>query len=300
MTAKTGKQAAFAPGDHRFTLPHQGRERSYFLHLPQHCVAGHPLPLVLALHGNGTNALGMMEFCGLNDKADAAGFIVVYPNGTGRVAKALSWNAGNCCSHAFKHRVDDVGFITALLDDVQSRLPVDGQRVYATGMSNGAMMCYRLALELSQRVAAIAPVAGPIGCRDCQPERPVPLLHFHGTADLYTPYAGGRGPRSPSQTDFVSVDQTIATWVTSVGAPAWPRIAQRPAAHPGDLPATIKTWGPGRDGAEVVLVTIEGGGHTWPGRKPTLEFLGNSALNIPANDMLWDFFMRHPLRVMTR
>src|SRR5437016_6447484 len=115
----------------------------------------------------------MVRFCGLNEKADRAGFLAVYPSGTGRLERALTWNGGNCCGYAMLNKVDDVAFTRGLLDDLAKAVLIDRKRVYATGMSNGAMMVYRLASELSDRIAAIAPVSGPMGTRTCHPKRPV-------------------------------------------------------------------------------------------------------------------------------
>jgi polyhydroxybutyrate depolymerase len=139
----------------------------------------------------------MVAFTGLNEKADEAGFLAVYPNGTGE-KRSLTWNGGNCCGYAVENQVDDVGFVRALLDDLEKVVTVDPSRVYATGISNGAIMAYRLASELSDRIAAVAPVAGPMGTATCSPRRPVSVMHFHGTDDQFAPCrrAGGRGASS--------------------------------------------------------------------------------------------------------
>jgi polyhydroxybutyrate depolymerase len=148
------------PGDHTRTLQVDGRERSYLVHVPAKYGGKQPTPVVLAFHGGGSNAEQMVRFCGLNEKADKEGFLAVYPSGTGRFERMLTWNAGNCCGYAMQNKVDDVAFTRALLDDLAEVANVDPKRVYATGMSNGAIMCYRLASQLSDRIAAIAPVAG--------------------------------------------------------------------------------------------------------------------------------------------
>jgi polyhydroxybutyrate depolymerase len=251
---------------------------------------------VLAYHGGGSNAEHMVRFCGLNTTADKAGFIVVYPSGTGALAAALTWNGGNCCGYAMEHQVDDVGFTRALLDDLAKVLAVDAKRVFATGMSNGAVMVYRLASELSDRIAAIAPVAGPLGTDTCHPQRPVPVLHFHGTADEFAPIQGGTGPRSRSGTDFYSVEHSVRCWVRANGCTDEPVTEELPDTANDGTTVTRQTYGGGRGGAEVVLVVIEGGGHTWPGRQPPLPVLGKSTRNVSANDLLWAFFEKHPMR----
>ena len=282
------------PGDYTRTLQHDGRTRSYFIHIPPKADA-QPTPVVLAFHGNGSNAVGMVRLCGLDVKANKEGFIVVYPEGTGYL-QMLTWNSGNCCGSAMQNKVDDVGFTRSLLDDLAKVANVDAKRVYATGMSNGAMMCYRLASELSDRIAAIAPVAGTMGTETCNPKRPVPVIHFHGTDDAFTPFKGGKGIRSPMPTEFFSVEHSINAWVKADGCPETPVITDMPKKADDGTTVQRKTYGPGKDGAEAVLFVINGGGHTWPGRDSKVQYLGKSTKNISANDLMWEFFKRHPMK----
>jgi polyhydroxybutyrate depolymerase len=284
------------PGDHTRSLEVDQRTRTYLLHVPKSYDGSKPYPVVLAFHGGGSNAEQMVRFCGLNDKADEAGFLVVYPNGTGRRERLLTWNGGNCCGYAMLQKVDDVAFVRALLDNLGKLVRVNPKRVYATGMSNGAILTYRLASELSNRIAAVAPVAGPMGAATCHPKRPVPVLHFHGTADEFAPFQGGKGPKSLSGTNFYSVDHSIRAWVKANACAQEPTTVQLPDKAKDGTRVTRKTYGPGRTGDEVVLVVIEGGGHTWPGREPLVKFLGPSTKNISANDLMWDFFQKHPMR----
>jgi polyhydroxybutyrate depolymerase len=205
----------------------------------------------------------------------------------------LTFNAGNCCGHAAARSIDDVAFTRLVLDDLAGVASVDRRRVFATGMSNGATMSYRLAAEMSDRIAAIALVGGPMGTEECRPQRAVSVMHFHGDADEYAPFKGGRG-RSPSGTDFFSVQHSIDAWVAANGyrpAPVTTRLPDR--ADDGTTVKEIRHES-GRDGAEVVLVVIEGGGHTWPGREPRLRALGTSTRDISANDTMREFFQRHP------
>src|SRR5271166_2673809 len=143
--------------------------RSYIVHVPKGHDQKTPIPVVLALHGATMNGPMMAWFSGLNKKSDEAGFIAVYPNGTG-THSSFFWNGGNCCGSAMLNKVDDVAFIDALLDDLMRAYPVDAQQVYATGMSNGAIMAYRLDSELSDRIDAIAPVAGSLGTEISEPK----------------------------------------------------------------------------------------------------------------------------------
>jgi polyhydroxybutyrate depolymerase len=252
--------------------------------------------VVLVFHGGASNAQQMVRFCGLNETADKHGFVVVYPSGTGRLNVTLTWNGGNCCGYAMQQEVDDVGFTRAMLDDLGKVLNVDPKRVYATGMSNGAIMAYRLASEMSDRIAAIAPVAGPMGTDTCSPKRPVSVIHFQGTDDQFAPFEGGKGDRSLSQTDFYSVEHSVRAWVKANGCKGEPATEVLPDRARDGTKVTIKTYGGGKDGAEVVLVVIEGGGHTWPGKEPALKVLGKATKNVSANEVMWQFFEKHPMR----
>ncbi|MFM1767704.1 MAG: hypothetical protein RJA22_233 [Verrucomicrobiota bacterium] len=285
------------PGSHLRQLESDALTRSYLVHVPRTVPKGKAVAVVLALHGAAMNARLMESFCGLSATAERGGFVVVYPNGTG-TGPFLAWNAGGFMEAAgdSRRRVDDVGFIRRLLDDLATVLPLDSNRVYACGMSNGGMMSYRLAAELSDRIAAIAPVAGTIARRagdgPPQPTRPVPVLHIHGTADRFVPYEA-RGWAAGLR--LQGVEDSVRTWVQVNGCR--PQAVSETLTQPDDpMPVTRRTHGHGRYGAEVVLVTIQGGGHTWPGVTPMVEFIGPSTTNIAANDLIWDFFRRHPRR----
>jgi polyhydroxybutyrate depolymerase len=267
----------------------------YLVHVPPRYDPATPTPVVLAFHGGGANAGKMVAFSGLNEKADQAGFIVAYPEGTGRLERMRTFNAGNCCGHAASQKIDDVAFTRRILDDLEDVANVDRRRIFATGMSNGAMMAYRLASELSDRIAAIAPVGGPMGTKDCHPGRAVSVMHFHGDADEFAPFKGGKG-RGISGTEFYSVEHSIAAWVKADGCGTTPTTTRLPDRQDDGTTVKEVRYDSGKEGSEVVLVVIEGGGHTWPGREPRLHFLGVSTRDISANDMMWDFFQRHPMK----
>jgi polyhydroxybutyrate depolymerase len=293
MTLMADDKTRLAPGDHRRVLTVGGLERDYLVHVPAAYEGTKAAAVVLAFHGGLSNAAQMVHFCGLSDKADQAGFIAVYPNGTGLKEGAYTWNAGNCCGYAQRQNIDDVGFVRAVLDDLAGVARIDSRRVYATGMSNGGLVAYRLAAELSDRIAAIAPVAGPMGTETCKPSRPVSVMHFHGTDDRFAPFDGGQGERSVSQIHFFSVKHSIDNWVGANGCPREPIVTSLDSKVDDGTKVTRSLYGPGKAGAEVVLYRIEGAGHTWPGRKPSLLFLGKSTLNILANDLMWEFFEKH-------
>lgn len=280
------------PGIHQLRIVSGGRQRRCLIHVPS--APRGDLPLVIVLHGRGTTGAFMVGFTGWSDKADAEGFVAAYPTGTGMMPCENTWNAGGCCGDAFRQGVDDVAFVAELIERLTSELPIDRRRIYAVGMSNGGMMCYALAKKLSHTLAAIASVAGPMTGDEPGPQRPVPVIHFHGTLDEYTPFHGGVGKRSLSKCDFRSAEETVAAWV------GYNQSAQNAAvetfpSRPGD-----STWaerliyrGSDRRG-DVVFVKLHGMGHTWPGRRANFIPLGPSSFAVDATNMIWDFFRERP------
>jgi polyhydroxybutyrate depolymerase len=251
-----------------------------------------PAPLVLALHGAAMNAGMMAAFSGMNPEADKAKFIVVYPNGTGLADTLLVWNSGGLGPE--RKNPDDVAFIRLLLDAMARELKVAPKRVYVAGLSNGGMMAYRLALEMPDRLAAIAAVGGTLIQADAHLARAVPAIHFHGTADRIVPYDGPNAKRQGPM-NFLSVPATIKTWVKWTGCPETPIIREVPDQFQDGTRVRISTYGPGQEKAEVVLVEVIGGGHTWPGQQPAFSIIGKSTREISANQMIWTFFQKHPL-----
>lgn len=307
LTANTETQAGvpnasqLTPGDHMRTVLVGDLQRRYLAHVPTGHDKAKPAPVVIAFHGGGGNPESMVRLSGLNAKSDEAGFIVVYPFGTGRLEnQLLTFNGGGCCGYAMENKIDDVAFTRALLDDLATVANVDTDRVFATGLSNGGIMAHRVASELSDRIAAIAPIGGPLMMDAPTAKRPVPVIHFHGTADEFAPFHGGYGKgtfgRSKGVTDFRSVEQTIHAWVKLNVCNPEPEIEALPDRTADGMKVTRKTWSGGREGAEVVLIEIEGGGHIWPGMEPLVALLGKSTRDISANDLMWEFFQKHPLR----
>ncbi len=285
--------AALTAGDHVRHIVIGERKRTYIVHVPEGYDAKKPTPVVLALHGAGMNGSMMVWFTGLNKTSDAKGFIVVYPSGTGP-GSFLTWNAGGLIGRFKDERVDDVDFIRMLLDELATLVNVDAKRVYACGMSNGGMMSYRLAVELSDRIAAIAPVGGTMATDIGEPKHSVPVMHFHGTKDEIVPYGPPFGP-APSFASLKGVEDSVLTWVKSNGCDE--NALSETLSKDGDkMKVTRRTYSGSKDGTDVVLVAIEGGGHTWPGRQLPISFLGRSARNISANDLIWEFFQMYSLK----
>lgn len=273
-------------GSRLLTMTHDGLVRSTLLHVPDGYDATRGAMLVLNFHGFTSAGWQQALLTGMNERADERGFIVAYPQGV-----AVSWNAGDCCGTAWTDAVDDVGFVRALIDRIAEEYCVDPRRVYATGMSNGGFLSHRLACELSDRVAAIAPVAGVMGidAGECAPARPVPVWAFHGTRDLLVPYEGGTPVVSELGTGIVfrSVDATLGHWAAHNGC----RDERVTLYEEGD--ATCVAYA-GCD-APTRLCTIAGGGHTWPGGLP-IPFLGSTSRDLDATEAMLDFFEAHPMR----
>jgi polyhydroxybutyrate depolymerase len=295
------RAAALTPGDHDLSFSEGDRVRTYLVHVPPQAVGGQPLPVVLSFHGGGARAQGHKNWIGLDPVADREGFLAVYPDGTGRFGRRLlTWNAGTCCGYASGHNIDDVGFTVAVLKDLAQRTPVDQTRVYATGMSNGAMMSYRLAVEIPERIAAIAPVAGAMVVEAFTPQLPMPVIHFHSVDDNRALYAGGYGPRLPFLRRVLHppVEETVMQWVRHNSCEKEPKIGQTVHGTTEGLDtahtATKMVYGGCRDGVEVVLWKLTGAGHVWPGPGPTYSrwLLGAPTRVINASEEMWEFFKR--------
>ena len=271
----TGKLAQ--PADATWTVLSSGMSRTANVHVPPNYDPTKPTPVVLNFHGFTSNAAQEALLSNMSAKADAEGFVVVYPEGLDS-----SWNAGACCGLSAQNGVADVQFVSDLIDSLEVQLCVDAKRVFATGMSNGAFLSHRLGCELSDRVAAIAPVAGVLGVPQCNPKRPVPVMHFHGTADPLVPYDGS------ATLGFPAVSDTFAGWASRDGCTG------DPAKTYDNGDAHCATYASCNAGATVTLCTIDNGGHTWPGGLP-VPSLGYTTTDISATDAMWTFFTEHPL-----
>lgn len=267
---------------------YDGSRRKYLIYVPSTYTGNKAVPLLLVFHGGGSNAETTIKYTRLNSFAEKKGFIAVYPEGTGRFG-FNTWNAGICCGKAKSKNVDDVGFVREVLNRVERSYNIDKGHVYATGISNGAMMTYTLSCEMSDRLAAIAPISGTLMTRglQCRPSKPVPVIHFHGTADQNVPIAGGRGEDSKQPVAHTSLERTMEIMRGIRGCNP-----QATTRRVGDT--TIYRY-ECQHGGPVVVNIIDGGGHNWPG-VPLLSRMKRkgqyTSQSINANEEMWSFFQK--------
>lgn len=274
------------------TLLSDGTERCYLLHVPPDYDRERPSPLIISLPGFATNPHYQQVLTRWNEVADDENLLVVYPQGT---SFPLRWNASTTFEDS---AVDDVGFISDLIQEVSTLVSVDPARIYVDGMSNGGSMAGRVACELADRVAAVGIVAGPpVEPPDgCLPARSIPLIAFYGTADPLVSYDGGTRDdslisrlmdRFRHRVSFPPVPSWIEAWAERNGCTSGPE----PLAAQGDVDGV--RYAACDDNVEVFFYTVEGGGHTWPGGRPT--FVGTTTQDMEASRVMWAFFAQHPL-----
>lgn len=279
------------PGDYVRSLQHDGLTRTYRIHVPQQYQKSKSAPLVLAFHGGGGDKDYMAndEYYGLISKSEAEGFVVVFPNGYSKFksGKLATWNAGACCANARDKNIDDVGFVRKMIANLTRELNINRQMIFATGMSNGGMMSYRLACEMSDTIVAIAAVAGTDNTIHCQPRKPVSILHIHAKNDDRVLFGGGAGKKFRDEskvTDFVSVPDSLNKWVAHNHCQSTPvRSLEKPGAY-------CEKYAQCKDGVSVQLCVTDTGGHSWPGgTKPRGSEPPSQVIS--ANDVMWDFFV---------
>lgn len=274
VSAHCSPSRPHASGDFNETITSGGLQRTYILRVPASYTGAKAVPLLFNLHGYGSSTTAQAIYSGLPQKAEDEGFVLVTPQATGSPAH---WNI------TLLEPVDDVGFIRDMLDTFEAQLCIDPARVYSAGMSNGAAMSARLACSLSDRIVAIAPVAGvyfPLGCSST---RPVPLIAFHGTADPIAPYNGGITPQG---LPFPPVETAVASWAQFNGCTSGPVESQ---VTPN---VRLKRYDDCNENATVELYIVDGGGHTWPDATIDLApgTYGPTTHEISANDLMWEFF----------
>jgi polyhydroxybutyrate depolymerase len=268
-----------------------GRSRYYLLNLPPNYEGSGKIPLVIFLHGAGGQVSQAEKDYHFTDKGNNENFAVVYPEGVQSEEGLLHlryWNAGGCCKYAMDNNIDDVKFIRLLIDELLQKYPnLDSKKIYATGISNGAMMCYRLAVELSDKIAAIAPVSGTMMLQpQTFPPRGVPILHIHSLLDTIIPYYGGVGL---GDYNFQSVDATLEIWASMNACNPTPQTVAENDQY-------IQTrWVDCKDNVIMECYATKDGGHAWPGGEKSRAAADEPSTAINANDIIWDFFKQYCL-----
>ena len=267
-----------------------GRNRYYLLNLPSNYNEVSDISLVIALHGGGGKATQMESDYLLTEKANNAKFAIVYPEGvqSDGILSVRTWNAGTCCDYAVEKNIDDIKYISLLIDELLKKYPkLNPKKVYATGMSNGAMLSYRLACELSHKIAAIAPVAGTLATtQPCQPSRPVPILHIHSKLDAKVPYSGGTGIFGYY---FPPVEDGLNTWLKNDGCNAVTKTVTTFDKY------TLTKWANCNNNSTIEFYFTNDGGHSWPGGLHSRAAADEPSTAINANDVIWAFFQKYQL-----
>lgn len=293
-----------------------GRRRRFRVHIPPQYDGVKQLPVVIVLHGAASNTMNIGFATRMSRQAELEGFFAVYPSGTGFLPGCfMTWNAGGCCGPARVKKVDDVAFIDQVIETMKERYGVDPARVYVTGMSNGAMMSYRLALELPHKIAAIAPVEGAMMCHPplakvsfsgaepgpgddraieveatlragARQDRSVSVVAFNGDRDKVIPVDGGTGRWFGYKINCPSAQDSIDFWVARNQCRSQPEVHQLKGAK-------RFVYSGGKKGAEVVLYRVQDHAHTWPGG-PGIPKLLPSSKQISATEIMCQFFLSHP------
>jgi polyhydroxybutyrate depolymerase len=286
---KTANQSLVTTFHFSDSMPVDGYTRSYLVNLPANYNDSNNFPLVIALHGLGGSAAQMERDYKLTNKSNSAGFVIVYPEGVQSDGKLgiRTWNAGNCCDFAMEQQIDDVKYIRLLIQKLTATYKIDPKRIYATGMSNGAMMVYRLGCELSGQLAAMAPVSGTLmTTAPCAPARAMPVLHIHSVQDTKVPYAGGYGL---AHYYFPPVDSALQVWSRIDGCNALPYVVTDTTLY------THTQYGNCNNNTTVQLYLTKDGGHSWPGGLPARPAADAPSAAFDATDLIWDFFKKHAL-----
>ena len=266
-------------------LTHDGIQRDYLLYAPSVYDGSEPVALVINLHGYTSNAMQQEFYGDFRSISDTANFILVHPDGTTDATGTTFWNAFGSTSET----VDDIGFLSALIDTVASQYNIDLNRVYSTGMSNGGFMSYTLACQLSHRIAAIASVTGTMvtpNLNACNAQHPMPVMEIHGTADPTVPYAG-------NAQGFVAIEDLMEYWAGFNNCNPTPIQTAVPNSAPADgCTSDHFVYSGGDAGSSVELFRVNGGGHTWPGAPITI---GVTSQDFSASAEIWRFFSQYKL-----
>ncbi|MEO8608209.1 MAG: PHB depolymerase family esterase [Chloroflexota bacterium] len=287
-TPESTSEPVVIPGPGGYTISGTigGFERSYHIYVPKSYTAEKPMPLLFVFHGAGSTGVNMAGISDFNTMAETEGFIAVYPDGINRI-----WNDGRPPDPAIGP-VDDVGFVTVMLQTIEAALSIDVKRIYATGYSAGGMFSYRLGCDLPDQFAAVASVASTFPeylSNNCKGTPPIPLLVFQGTDDPIIPWIGYQG-------GYLSASKTLDYWGDHNACLSTNPFAMQDDTHPDDgTRILLASRGDCALHADVRLYGVFLGGHTWPGHPVEAPFdLGLTSTDIDASQVIWDFFATHP------
>lgn len=287
MLAAAPAAAATEIVEHRIEVG--GQERRYGVVDPTDGRA--PVPLLIALHGGGGNGRIMLESTGFDALAAREGFIVVVPEGSGRREGMGTWNGGGCCNYASREDIDDVGFIRAVIAEVKRTYRVDASRIYVAGLSNGGMLTHRVAMALSNEIAAAATVVAAQFGDEPRAAGPVPMLIMNGLEDSVVPFEGGISPmrlvaRSQSK-PFMPAPYQAEYWVAADGCTGEPSVEET-------ADYIRRAWTSCREGSEVVFYAVKDADHGWLGHAPARRRVADRPTGrIDATELVWAFFSRH-------
>lgn len=270
-TARSGaapcRTTCLTPGDHQLTLDFRGTKRTYLVHVPRDYTGATPVPLLIDMHGWGSNPGEQRFVSGQLQQSDQRGFIAVWPQGQDN-----SWNGFNCCGKSMENNVDDVGFLRALVNTMKGQANIAGDRVYASGLSNGWSMAMRAACDAADVFRAAAGVSQMLNQPErCRPSRPIGITSFHGLLDLLAPYGGN------PLLGFQSARTSFASWATinrCTGAPVRGQLSGL---------SRTETFIHCAGKARVGLVTVGAGGH--------ITYLNLDGVNIAG--YIWDVAFAH-------
>ena len=285
-TTRRERRKGAGPEYRKYEIDVDGTTRNYLLYVPDSLAKDRPVPLLLVFHGGGGHAYNMPRFTGFDELAESRGFLVAYPDSLN-----THWNDSRALSPA-----DDVGFVSALLDEVERTFPVDPARIYATGISNGGFFVQRLACDLADRIAAVASVAATMPetlIPLCHPVQPVSVLFIQGTADPLVHINGGAVAHTHGRN--VSLANAVYFWLNHDQISSKPESTNLPSHDPNGTSVHRDVHAGGRQNTDVVVYTIRGGGHTWPGGQQYFPavLVGKVNHDINASEVIWDFVSRH-------
>ncbi|MBI5294516.1 MAG: dienelactone hydrolase family protein [Chloroflexi bacterium] len=299
-SASTENPSASLPsGNHDLSMSVDGLERTYILHVPP--AADQPLPLIIVLHGTYGTGRKMQLGLGFDPYADERGFLVAYPDAYQKPGEneTARWNDGRGTLASSLAGIDDVKFITSLVNEIAAQVPLDKSRVFVTGASNGGMMTYRLGCETDRVFAGIAPVIGNIPepiFDSCNPQAPLDFLAINGDADPFVPHNGGEvcadTPSRLCEGGWVkSQSESLTKFSAANGCDLAPQSVILPAQIDDDTSIEEQTYANCAGGAQVKAYIVQNGGHTWPPRESQLEAGGQATGNLDATQIIVDFFL---------